>query len=120
LNKRNVGTRGESMAAAYLKGLGYEILCCNYRNRFGEIDLVARDGSVLCFVEVKYRSSLAAGSPTEAVGMQKQRQITKTAMYYLMKEEPELDPECRFDVVSITGDELVLYKNAFEAVYSNR
>ena len=61
-----MGSRYEKEAADYLRRQGYEILVMNYRNRKGEIDIVARDGDYLCFVEVKYRKDAAAGDPLEA------------------------------------------------------
>ena len=73
MNKRQLGTVYEQKAAAYLQQQGYEILECNFRCRLGEIDIIAREGGYLCFVEVKYRSGDGYGSPLEAVGVYKQR-----------------------------------------------
>ena len=70
-------------AAAYLKKKGYRILEANFRCRFGEIDLIARDGAYLVFIEVKYRSSLKDGDSLEAVNRRKQRKIIRVAEYYL-------------------------------------
>ena len=103
----------EKLAAEYLKAQGYVILEQNYRCRSGEIDLIARDGEYLCFIEVKYRRGTTCGSPFEAVGLHKQMQILKVARYYLMKKKLNLDTACRFDVVAIEGNEITLLRNAF-------
>ena len=113
MNKRQLGGEYEKLAAEHLKAQGYELLEQNYRCRSGEIDLIARDGDTLCFVEVKYRRGSACGSPLEAVGYHKQRQILKVARYYLMKKSLNLDTACRFDVVAIEGNEITLLRNAF-------
>ena len=112
-NNRAVGETYERKAAAYLKSLGYEIIEYNFRCRQGEIDIVARDGEYLVFCEVKYRTNLQKGSPEEAISLQKMKRISKTALYYLHTHHLG-DVACRFDVVSVLGDEIKLYKNAFE------
>ncbi len=112
-NNRLVGETYEKEAAAYLKSLGYEIIEYNFRCRQGEIDIIARDGECLVFCEVKYRKTLIKGSPEEAISRQKIKRISKTALYYLHKHRLE-NVACRFDVVSVLGDEIKLYKNAFE------
>ena len=79
-------------AAAYLKKKGYQILEANFRCRFGEIDLIARDGGYLVFIEVKYRSS-PTGDSLEAVNRRKQRKIIRVAEYYLcMHQEKQICP----------------------------
>lgn len=113
-NRRATGTYYEKEAAKYLEGQGYEILTMNYRCRMGEIDMIAREGEYLVFVEVKYRKSSDDGSPEEAVNDKKQRTISRVASYYLMKEYGRMDVCCRFDVVAILGEEIRLIKNAFE------
>ena len=113
MNNRRTGSEYEARAAEYLTAKGYRILEKNFRCRQGEIDLIARDGSYLVFVEVQYRSSLAKGAPAEAVGPLKQRRIRQTAVFYLYSRGLGLDSPCRFDVVSITGNEILLIQNAF-------
>lgn len=113
-NKREIGASYEKIAADYLKKHGYEILEYNYRNRNGEIDLIAREGEYLCFVEVKYRKNGANGSPFEAVNRKKQKVISKVAKYYLLTHGDSEWTPCRFDVVGITGMEIELVQNAFE------
>ena len=112
-NKRAIGSHYEAKAAEFLKKQGYEILDCNYQDRYGEIDLVARDGDYLVFVEVKYRSNLKIGYPEEAVTDKKQQKIRHGARYYLYRHDYSEDTPCRFDVVSILGEEIRLVCNAF-------
>lgn len=114
INKRAVGMAYEKLAGDYLTRQGYEILEYNFRCRMGEIDLVAKDGEYLVFVEVKYRSSGRAGSPLEAVDNRKQRVISKVASYYCLTHGHGEGRPCRFDVVAINGEEYTLIKNAFE------
>ena len=70
MNQREVGTRQESRAAEYLESLGYHILVRNFRCRFGEIDLIAKQDDTYIFIEVKYRTGRTAGDPTSAVEYQ--------------------------------------------------
>lgn len=112
-NKRAVGRRWEELAAAYLCSLGYEILDRNFYIRGGEVDIVARDGNYLVFIEVKYRSTSAAGDPAEAVDGRKQKRIRLAAREYLMKKGLTEDIPCRFDVVAIVGNNIRLIPNAF-------
>ena len=112
-NKRDIGSRYEEKAAAFLKGLGYTILEQNFRDRMGEIDLVARDGAYLVFVEVKYRKSVRCGYPEEAVDWEKQKRIRHTAQYYLYRHHYREGTACRVDVVSIQGEESRVVRDAF-------
>ena len=82
---RAEGVWGEAQIANYLRRRRYELLAHSYHCRFGEIDLIARKGGVLCFVEVKTRSNLACGLPREYVTAAKQERIRKTAAFYLME-----------------------------------
>ena len=99
-SRRSTGQRGEEIAAEHLRGLGYEILARNVRTRYGEIDIVARDGDCLVFVEVKTRRSLALGAPEESVDGRKLAQVTALAEAYLatLAEQPA---NCRIDVVAV-------------------
>ena len=95
-----LGPEGEQIAADYLTKRGYRIVERNYRHHRNEIDIIARHGRTLCFVEVKTRLSSAKGHPAEAVTLQKQHEIIKTARAYLAYCcDGECD--CRFDVVAI-------------------
>ena len=113
-NKRAVGSLHEEQAAAYLKSRGLRIVEANYRCRTGEIDLIARDGEYLVFVEVKYRRTSVSGEALCAVDGAKQRIISKTAKHYLTMRRKNLDLPCRFDVVGIDGAEIRWIKNAFD------
>ena len=110
---REVGTRQESRAAEYLESLGYHILVRNFRCRFGEIDLIAKQDDTYIFIEVKYRTGRTAGDPTSAVDGKKQKKISKTADYYRMLHQIPMDVPCRFDVVAETPEEIRVYANAF-------
>lgn len=112
-NKRKVGARYEDLAADYLTKQGYEIVERNYRDRQGEIDIIAREGRYLVFVEVKYRRDTKSGYPEEAVYGQKQQRIRHTASYYLYRHGHGEETPCRFDVVSIAGEEISLIRDAF-------
>ena len=114
MNKRQLGTVYEQKAAAYLQQQGYEIMECNFRCRMGEIDIIAREGEYLCFVEVKYRSNSRHGSPESAVTSAKQRQISKVAVYYMKRYgyDPYNTP-VRFDVIAVTENEIRHIKDAF-------
>lgn len=113
-NRRAVGSTYEKLAGEYLENLGYEILEYNFRCRRGEIDIIAREGRYLVFVEVKYRDSGKSGSPLEAVTVRKQQIISKVAAYYCLTHGWGEDTPCRFDVVGIMGKEITLLRNAFE------
>jgi putative endonuclease len=112
--KLDTGERGEDRAARALGALGYRIVERNFRCKAGELDLVARDGDTLVFVEVRTRADGRHGGAPHAVGYHKQRQVARVARAYLAIRRPRFDT-CRFDVVAITGAELVLIKDAFRA-----
>lgn len=117
MNKRSVGGKYESICAQYLKENGVTVLEQNFYCRFGEIDLIGKDGEgVLLFVEIKYRANSDMGHPAQAVDRRKIRKICKSADYYRMKEKIDLDTPCRFDVISVLGDEISWIQNAFEYV----
>lgn len=114
MNKRQIGRIGEDKAAAYLTERGYQILEQNYRCRLGEIDLIAKDGRFLVFIEVKYRTSQRYGDPAEAVDSKKQFKIYQTARYYLYQQGYSQDQPCRFDVAAVYGNGRIRYiKYAF-------
>jgi len=119
-NRRAVGRIGEDLAVRLLKQQGYRILQRNVRCRFGEIDVVAKEGRTLCFVEIKARRSTQMGWPEEGVNARKQWQLTRLASWYLKFHRLGEVP-VRFDVVSILlgpGDapeRTRLIKGAFDA-----
>lgn len=95
-----VGILGEQIAAQYLQKQGYKILETNYSKRYGEIDIVALDGKVLAFVEVKTRISSQYGTPFEAITPWKMKSLIKTAEFYAMSH-PKLPQELRIDAVAV-------------------
>ncbi len=112
INRRK-GAHYETLAASYLQGQGFEILQRNFCSRYGEIDLIAREGKYLVFVEVKYRATGSGGHPLEAVDAHKQRRICKTAEFYLLRYGYAEGTPCRFDVVGMIGDEALHVRDAF-------
>ncbi len=96
----NLGARGERVAARFLKRARYRILTRNYRCPAGEIDIIAADGDMLVFVEVKTRCSNESADPEINVTHTKQRQIERVARYYVQSRSAHAQP-CRFDVVSV-------------------
>lgn len=100
MTKQTVGNYGEDLACEYLKKRGYKILERNYRIRGGEIDIVARDGETLVFVEVKTRYSHDFGSPGESITPWKIKALLKTARFYIQKIGWR-DREYRLDFVGI-------------------
>lgn len=118
MNKRKVGAKYEEVASEYLKNKGYTVVERNLRTPYGEIDILAKKDAVLIFCEVKYRSSAKCGSPMEAVGVQKQRKICRSALYYYTKNGFSQDMPCRFDVIAVYGNGQVEHlENAFEFRY---
>lgn len=113
MNNRQTGAYYEVLAEEYLQNAGYCILERNFRCKLGEVDIVALHQNALVFVEVKYRASADFGQPTEAVNRQKQMRISNVASYYVYSHRQYQNYNCRFDVVSIVGDKITLYQNAF-------
>lgn len=108
--RKTLGNRGEALAAEYLAEQGMKILAKNYRRRGGEIDIIAKDGSVLAFVEVKTRKSEGFAAPRESVGNVKRKRLRAAAEMWLM--ETGYDGFCRFDVVEvITAGETPLIRH---------
>lgn len=113
MNRRSIGTEYEKAAGAWLTDQGYLILEYNYRCRRAEIDIVAREGRYLVFVEVKYRKNRKEGSAAEAVDERKKRRIRMGALFYLKEKCCPLSAPVRFDVVSIDEGKIRLFRNAF-------
>ncbi len=115
--KQILGREGEGIAERYLKKQGFKLLERNYRCPLGELDLIALDRKVLVFVEVRTRTSDSLGSPLESVDRRKQRQIIKTALFFLSQKRLH-DRDARFDVIGISmerGEPVVEHiRNAFE------
>ncbi len=114
MNNRVTGEEKEQLAIDFLRKKGYFIIESNFRVRQAEIDIIARDGSTIVFVEVKYRSSTTQGHPLEAVDCRKQQKISRAALSYLSRNKISLDnTSIRFDVIGILGKEITHIENAF-------
>ena len=113
---RGVGQEWESVAERHLERVGYRIRARNVRMKVGEIDLIAEEKGILCFIEVKGRSGLGFGMPAEAITLEKQRRIFRAAEAYLQRERLQ-DAVCRFDVVAILdpgdGGRIEILRDAF-------
>lgn len=112
-NLREKGRLYEQKAGEYLQKKGYQILEYNFRSRYGEIDIIAKQEDTLVFCEVKYRNEKENRIPFEAVDHWKQRRISQTALYYLSKGG-DLETDSRFDVIGIAGEDIIHIENAFE------
>lgn len=105
MDRQHMGIFGEQKAAEMLLRDGYQILERNYRCRAGEIDIVARSGMTLVFVEVKSRRGDLYGTPAEAVTKRKQDHIKRVAMYYLRTHDVRYQ-DIRFDIVEVYFDHI--------------
>lgn len=112
-NRRETGSYWEREAAAYLERCGYQILDYNFYAGHKEIDLVAREGGYLVFVEVKSARDERMGDPLEKVNAAKQRRIRQAAKRYLYQRGISLDTPCRFDVVRVLGEHFEVISDAF-------
>ena len=113
---KELGNFGENYVSDYLEGLGFKIICRNYRSRYGEIDIIAVKNEKIHFVEVKTRRSLLFGMPEEAYSLRKQERIIKTALTYL--KDNNLRKLFQIDLVALILNErnevlsLKMYDNA--------
>ncbi len=114
MNKRSLGNKNERKAQKYLEEQGFKILEINYYTPKGEVDIIYRDREYYVFGEVKYRKDSTMGHPIEAVDFRKQRHIVYAALYYLKSKGLGDNVNIRFDIISILGNDICLYKNAFE------
>jgi putative endonuclease len=118
LSRVALGKIGEDLACAELVRQGYEIVARRYRDRGGELDIIARDGATLVFIEVKLREGRDFGDAAEAVTRRKQRRIAALARDFIVRHHLPECP-CRFDVVAIHLGEgapaIEVYQNAFDA-----
>jgi putative endonuclease len=118
--RQELGKSGEDLAAEMLERAGYAIVDRRYRSRHGEIDIIARDGEVLVFVEVRRRTAADCGGAAESVTPAKQRKVIRMAVDYLARAELWDKCAVRFDVVAIDDQpvgppRIVLYRSAFDA-----
>ena len=115
--KKHLGYAGEELAVEFLQKQGYRILVRNFKSRLGEMDIIAADGEVICFIEVKTRTDSRLGTPFEAITPAKQRKLSQGALAYL-KQNRLMDAQARFDVVAVMktqdGHKLEILKDAFE------
>lgn len=113
MDRAEIGRRAEDAAAALLEAKGMSILERNFRARAGEIDLVAKDGEEVVFVEVRARRTLDWGGAAASVGGKKRRRVVVAARVWLAARGWE--GACRFDVVAIEGGEAEHFESAFDA-----
>ena len=115
-SRQRLGNLAEDQAAAFLRRRGYLILERNATYRIGEVDIIARDGDTLVFVEVRARTHADPVHPAATVDRRKQRQIVRTAMAYCQHHDIT-DTMIRFDVLAVTGkpERIEHFENAFEA-----
>jgi putative endonuclease len=115
--RQELGKLGENLACGELSRRGYEILARRYRTKYGEIDIVARDGRTVVIVEVKTRDGRGFGQGAEAVTGLKQRQMLRMGTEYLQRRRLA-DQPCRFDVVDVNIEggvpRIEVYRNAFD------
>ena len=116
----DLGKRGEELALKKVRRLGYKCIAQNYRCALGEIDLIAKDGDCLVFIEIKTRKGKSLGYAKEAVNERKKRQLTKAALAY-MKAKDCVNVKSRFDVVAINlsegKEQIEIIQNAFDMAY---
>ncbi len=115
---QRVGQASEQLAQRYLEQQGCQVIVANYQTKAGEIDLIAWDGNVLIFVEVRRRNNAHFGGAAASVTLAKQLKIRRTAQWFLktgflMGEHKEHSPICRFDVIALEGTRLDWIKAAF-------
>jgi putative endonuclease len=113
-----LGSKGEDLAVQYLKKIGFKVIERNYHCSAGEIDLIAREGNTLVFVEIKARSSSEFGLPQDAVDRFKQRKMIDAARTFMAERHVTEDIAARFDVVAIhltpAGPRIELIRDAFQ------
>ncbi|MFI3313817.1 MAG: YraN family protein [Eubacteriales bacterium] len=115
-----MGAWGEAQAGEYLRKQGYQLVACNYKCRFGEIDLIVKNRKFIVFVEVKLRKTDAFGQAREFVTAKKQERVRTTAMVWLQTNDTGLQP--RFDVIEVYAPrgtdtkkpQIIHLENAFE------
>ena len=111
--KQALGRWGEDRVVRWYRRQGFQVLDRNWRCSRGELDVIVQRGSVVAVCEVKTRTSLAFGTPAEAVGWQKQRRIRRLAAQWLSEQERSGPVQLRFDVAEVMGRELRVIEAAF-------
>lgn len=119
MRRIRTGKQGEELAVAHLRKAGYKIVARNYRCLYGEMDVIARDGDTIVFIEVKSRKSETFGQPQEAVGLEKRKKLSRISLHYIQQKRLEAC-NARFDVIAVkmSPDEnrIDLIRNAFDLV----
>jgi putative endonuclease len=117
MQKKQLGSSGETHCVNYLKERGYEILKQNFHSPYGEIDIIAKEGHHLVFIEVKTRTKESIDKAKYSITYSKQKKITKTAMYFLQDFVDKEIREYRFDVIILKKEgntiDLEHFKDAF-------
>lgn len=115
MDRQQIGKDAEQLAERFLRRQGLKPLTRNFHCRWGEIDLIMRDGAELVFIEVRKRIHARYGGAIESVDYRKQKKLIRTAQFYLQKLP--IEPVCRFDVIAFEGkaatDDPLWYKDAF-------
>ena len=111
--RRQLGAQGEGAVAAWYEARGYEVVARNWRCREGELDLIVRNGRTFVFCEVKTRSSVAFGTPFEAVTRTKQMRLRRLAARWLEEDAPMRARDIRFDVASVLDGTIEVLEGAF-------
>ena len=118
MNRKLFGNYGEDVASRYLSRNGYKILQKNFRTKFGEIDIIAKEENTIVFIEVKTRENDKFVSPFAAINKNKQEHIIKASLCYLKNKRLFEKVKCRFDVVSVLSNDynkIELVKDAFRS-----
>ena len=112
MHNKKVGADGEKKARKYLKRNGWKIVEKNFKNPFGEVDIIAKKGGVLAFIEVKTRLTDIFGTPSEAVNENRMRKYTLAAKYYFAGRT--VDCIVRFDIIEVFRGQINHIENAFQ------
>lgn len=112
MNSNPYGLQGEQLATEYLQNKKYKILARNYTTKIGEIDIIAKDGDTIVFVEVKARQTKRFGYPREAITNAKQYKIRQVATLYILKHKLTKS-KVRFDCIEVLGDKITHLENCF-------
>ncbi len=113
MNTREVGEYYETKACEYLADEGLRVIARNFRVKIGEIDIVALDGGMLVFIEVKYRKTKDYGGAWWAISEYKQKKIRRVAQWFMKQSGYPQETFCRFDAVLIDGNDVEHIKNAW-------
>ncbi|MCZ2723060.1 YraN family protein [Marinomonas sp. 15G1-11] len=114
--KKTIGNQAEKLAKLFLENENLTFIENNFLCQFGEIDLIFTDSNSIIFVEVRYRSSKSRGSAAESITLSKQRKVSKSAQYWLKKQQLELSP-IRFDAILFDGEVSINNLNWIKAIF---